>query len=223
MNPQKIERRTVELRVDPVEGEAAPVIRGHAAVFDSDSLPIAGMFVERIARGAFKKTLQEADVRALVNHDPNRVLGRNKAGTLRLAEDKQGLSVEIDPPDTTYARDLMESMRRGDINQMSFGFQVVKEKWDRPVSESQLPTRTLHEVALRDVSIVAYPAYPATDVSVRSAEDIFATYAPDSEPGQPPHSEEVAPVTEPIPPVEPEQPLHSLDAYKARLDRIAKV
>jgi hypothetical protein len=106
---------------------------------------------------------------------------------------------------------------------MSFGFQVVKEKWDRPVSEGQLPTRTLHEVALRDVSIVAYPAYPATDASVRSAEDIFATYVPDPEPGQPPHSEEAG-EPEPIPlvqeapeTVEPEQPLHSRAYYEAVL------
>src|SRR4051812_40047201 len=111
------ERRTFavgELRVDAAQGAMAPKISGHAAMFEVMSEDLGG-FREKIAAGAFTKTLQGADVRALFNHDANIVLGRNKAGTLRMKEDLTGLAIEIDPPDTQQARDLMVSMARGDI------------------------------------------------------------------------------------------------------------
>jgi len=217
----QIERRTVslvELRVDEGEAATAPMIRGHAAVFDSPSAPIMGMFVEKIAQGAFKRTLQQADIRALMNHDPNYVLGRNKAGTLRLREDDLGLAIENDPPNTTWARDLLESMKRGDVDQMSFGFQVVKEKWDRPTSEGLLPTRTLQEVKLFDVSVVTFPAYQGTEASVRSAEEIFATYLPEADSGQPLHSADDT--SDSGQPLHSEEQPSSLAGYKTRLDRI---
>ena len=156
----------LEVRQD---GDAPPVIRGHAAVFNSLSEPIMGMFREQIAPGAFQKTLRKPDVRALFNHDPNYILGRargHKVDTLRLREDDKGLAIEIDPPDTQPARDLMVSIKRGDISQMSFAFSVVSEDWE--MTEGQLDTRTLKEVALHDVSPVTYPAYRKTDVAVRS-------------------------------------------------------
>lgn len=166
------ERRTVtaEFRA-ALDGEERR-ITGHAAVFNSLSEPLATwhgeVFREKIARGAFAKTIGEADVRALFNHDPNFVLGRNKAGTLALAEDRRGLAVDITPPETDWARDLMRSMRRGDIDQMSFGFEVVKDDFaiDHETNET---IRTLKEVRLFDVSVVTYPAYPQTDADVRAA------------------------------------------------------
>lgn len=139
-------------------------IVGYAAVFDKLSEPMFG-FREKIAKGAFAKTIKEADIRALFNHDPNHVLGRTKAGTLRLKEDSKGLKIEIDPPDTQIARDLMTSIERGDIDQMSFGFRVVKDEWDRKDDGSLI--RTLLEVRLFDVSPVTFPAYPQTSVQVR--------------------------------------------------------
>lgn len=163
------ERRTFvvgELRVDPAQGAMAPKISGHAAMFEVLSEDLGG-FREKIAAGAFTKTLQNADVRALFNHDPNIVLGRNKAGTLRLKEDLTGLAIEIDPPDTQHARDLMVSMNRGDITQMSFGFYTVADKWAKLDGQW---VRTLLEVELFDVSPVTYPAYTQTDVAVRSLE-----------------------------------------------------
>jgi len=166
MTQPKLERRTYfadELRVD---GGDTPLIRGHAAVFDLPSEDLGG-FRERIAPGAFAKTIQSADVRALFNHNPDYVLGRNKAGTLRMSEDSKGLAIEIDPPDTQFARDLAVSMRRGDINQMSFGFRTLSDKWAKVDGEW---LRTLLEVELFDVSPVTYPAYPQTDVAARSLE-----------------------------------------------------
>lgn len=172
-----------EFRIVEEEG-LGPRIRGHAAVFNLPSEPIGfgGGFVEIIKKGAFAKTLGEADVRALWNHDPNYVLGRNKSGTLNLTEDKRGLAVEIQPPETQWARDLLTSMQRGDVNQMSFGFQVVKDTWVDNI-------RTLHEVKLFDVSVVTFPAYPQTDAAVRAAINALQLYLP-PEPPQEEHSEE---------------------------------
>lgn len=152
-----------ELRVDAQTGQP-PKIVGYAAVFDAVSDDLGG-FKEKIKPGAFKKTLKEADVRALFNHDQNYVLGRTKSGTLNLSEDARGLRIEITPPDTQWARDLMESMRRGDVDQMSFAFRSVRDNWGH---DSELyPLRTLEEVQLYDVSPVTFPAYPQTTAQVR--------------------------------------------------------
>lgn len=145
---------------------SARKLSGYAARFNSPT-EICGLFMERIAPGAFAKTIQTDDVRGLVNHDPSLLLGRNKAGTLALSEDGDGLKFEITPPDTQIARDLMVSMERGDINQCSFGFVALREEWDET---GNIPMRTLLEVQLFDVSIVTYPAYDETSAAVRSLE-----------------------------------------------------
>lgn len=147
------------------EGENPPVLVGYAALFDSMSENLGG-FVERVASGAFAKSMG-GDVRALFNHDPNMILGRTTSKTLRLSEDQRGLRVEIEPPDTQVARDLVMSMKRGDIDQMSFGFRTKKDKWDD--IDGKL-VRTLIEVELFDVSPVTFPAYQQTDIAVRSLE-----------------------------------------------------
>lgn len=149
---------------------AAPMIVGYAAVFDTET-DIGGMFCEKIAKGAFAEAITRSDVHALFNHDEDVVLGRLKAGTLRLAEDDVGLRVEIDPPDTQDARDLMASMKRGDIDQMSFAFTMLGgvQTWD---DTGDLPCRTIEKVGeLYDVSVVTRGAYPTTEAAVRSLED----------------------------------------------------
>jgi len=153
---------SVEMRVE--DGDT-PKISGHAAVFDQLSVSIFG-FREKVAPGAFTKSIKKSDIRALWNHNPDYVLGRKKSGTLRLEEDTKGLAIEIDPPDTQWARDLMETISRGDVDQMSFAFLVKKESWQE--EEGKESIRTLEEVELFDVSPVTYPAYPQTDVKVRS-------------------------------------------------------
>jgi uncharacterized protein len=141
------------------ETDEKPVMRGYAAVFGKNY--DVGWFTERVAKGAFSKTIKEADIRALWNHDDTLVLGRNKAGTLRLEEDERGLLIEIDPPD--WAAPQLESIKRGDVSQMSFRFSVVKELWDKEYTE-----RELQEVKLYEVSPVTFPASPTTKISARS-------------------------------------------------------
>lgn len=144
--------------------EDGNTIHGYAAVFNSMSEDLGG-FREIIAPGAFSDTL-DADVRALWNHDANHVLGRTKSGTLRLYEDQRGLRVEIDAPEA--AGWILDSMRRGDVDQMSFGFRTRDDQWEM---KDGYPLRTLRKVDLFDVSVVTFPAYPETDAAVRSLEE----------------------------------------------------
>jgi HK97 family phage prohead protease len=130
------------------------------------------MFREKISPGAFKKTIKEADVRALFNHNPNFVLGRNKASTLRLSEDQTGLAYEIDLPDTQVAKDLYTSIERGDVSQSSFAFKIVKETRTEPMKMLEvLPLFDIKEMRLFDVSPVTYPAYGETDVQACAEGD----------------------------------------------------
>lgn len=159
------ERRIAVAELRVVSADSGQKIAGHAAKFDLLSEDLGG-FRERIAPGAFAKSIQSADVRALWNHDANIVLGRNKSGTLRLSEDSAGLAFEVDMPDTQLVRDMvLAPIARGDVNQCSFGFYTVADKWAKIDGEW---VRTLLECELFDVSPVTYPAYPQTDVAVRS-------------------------------------------------------
>ena len=167
--------RSAETEFDIRSGASGNTLVGHAAVFNVEAI-IAGMFRESIAPRAFRKTIKESDVRALFNHDPAHVLGRNKAGTLRLSEDDAGLAYEIDLPDTQTARDLWTSIDRGDITQSSFAFEAVKELRTEPDVEAgeTLPLFVVKEARLWDVSPVTYPAYEQTDVTARTAAERMA-------------------------------------------------
>ena len=159
-----------ELRViDDASENGRPMIEGHAAVFDSWSETLGGIFPFReiVRKGAFAESIGRDDIRALFNHDPNYVLGRNRSGTLELVEDEVGLRVRINPPETSWAKDLQTSIRRGDITQMSIGFVVQDDEWS---TENGIDTRELKKVQLFDVSPVTYPAYTATDVGVRAMQ-----------------------------------------------------
>ena len=162
---QRVYSLAAEVRA---EGDAdAPTIVGYAAKFDRESQDLGG-FVEVIRRGAFTRAVEEDDVRALLNHDANYVLGRSKSGTLRMAEDSIGLRIEVDVPDAQWARDLYRSIERGDIDQMSFAFRVVKDAWTQREGQAPDVLRELLDVRLYDVSPVTYPAYHDTEVGVRS-------------------------------------------------------
>lgn len=173
MTTQQVERRafgTLELRAGAA-GKGA-TLAGHAAVFNLLSEDLGG-FREKVDAGAFDETLARDDVVALWNHDANVVLGRSSAGTLRLAKDERGLAVEIDPPDSSGGRDLVVAVGRGDVKQMSFGFRTLKDSWERVQKDGGAveEIRTLLKVRLFDVSPVTFPAYPQTDVAVRSREE----------------------------------------------------
>lgn len=155
-----------DLRLERAAGGTATKLGGYAAVFDSESVDLGG-FTERIAKGAFGAGLAKADVRALMNHNPDVVLGRTTSGTLRLSEDDRGLPFELDLPDTQPARDLAVLVARRDITGMSFGFRTLRDTWSKIGPGKWL--RTLLEVDLFDVSPVAFPAYPAAEVGMRGA------------------------------------------------------
>ena len=168
-----IERRLfsdVEVRA---EGDAPPVIAGYAAVFDALSVDLGG-FREKIAPGAFAKSVG-GDVRALFDHDSSFILGRTKARTLTLTEDQRGLRVEITPPNTAHARHVVELLKRGDVDQMSFGFRTRADHWENRDGET---IRTLLDVDLIEVSVVAFPAYPQTEAAMRSLDVWKASTAP---------------------------------------------
>jgi hypothetical protein len=136
-------------------------LEGYAAVYGTEAR--ISDFVETIAPGAFANTLEEsADVLALVDHDPGRVLARTRSGTLRLQEDKRGLKFDLDVPNTTHGRDVLELAERGDLGGMSFAFTIKRERWDGE-------RRTLESIDLHEISVVsAWPAYPDTIVQARA-------------------------------------------------------
>ena len=177
---KQMERRAVSIELR-MEGEEKPVMRGHAAMFDSPSDLLGGCFREIIKPGAFTEALKSSDIRALWNHNPDHILGRSTAGTLRVTENETGLAIEIDPPDTTCSRDLQVSMQRGDVKEMSFAFSIADdgEEWTRDPDESGNWTRTISKIErVYDVSPVTYPAYPSTDIAMRSLDAVRQMVVP---------------------------------------------
>ncbi|USK85721.1 HK97 family phage prohead protease [Peribacillus asahii] len=171
---EKMERRAFDLTgVEVRSDENKNIITGYAAEFDKLSVPLWG-FREKIRKGAFQKSLETNTVKALWNHDTNLVLGSSKNGTLKLWEDDRGLRFELEPPNTTWGKDAMESIRRGDVDGVSFGFEVEKEEWDTTDPNSTI--RTLVEVQLHEISPTPFPAYPQTSVGVRSARQVFEEF-----------------------------------------------
>lgn len=138
---------------------------GYAAVFNRET-EIGSWFREKIAPGAFANAVKDGDIRCLFNHDASQLLGRNKAGTLRLTEDDKGLRYECDLPDTQAGRDVSVSLERGDVDGSSFGFRAVREEWDETQDP---PLRTVLEAELYDVGPVTFPAYEDSEASVRDA------------------------------------------------------
>lgn len=154
---------TIEIRATSGLSLEGKKIVGRPIVYNSKSENLGG-FVEVIAPGAFGDSIK-GDVRALVEHDYKMILGRTISKTLKLGEDTQGIIVEINPPNTRTASELMESIERGDINGMSFGFTVNPDgaQWDF----AQDPAlRTVTDAVLSEVTITSLPAYKATNVEV---------------------------------------------------------
>ncbi len=153
-----LERRTfTEVRADGRR------LEGYAATFGAEAR--IGSIIETIAPGAFRGAIG-GDVLALFDHDPGKVLGRTRSGTLRLSEDAKGLAFSLDLPDTQAGRDVLELAQRNDLGGMSFAFLVPKggDRWNGE-------RRTLLSLDLKEISVVsAFPAYPDTSLALRSRE-----------------------------------------------------
>lgn len=170
----------LEARADGGEDKPLRIV-GHPVVYNRWSEDLGG-FRERIAPGAATKTLREADIRVLFNHNADYLLGRNTAGTATFTESSRGVRMEAFPPDTPTIRDLVITpMQRGDLTQMSFAFRVVNpepfdpdptvrygDHWEPPKEAGGLWERTVNEIAMYDASVVTFPAYTQTDAAVRS-------------------------------------------------------
>ncbi len=177
MSDPTFERRHVTLQDAPLELRAergARTLSGYAAVFDTRSADLGG-FVEQIRRGAFASSLKSGkDIRALVDHETRLLLGRTTTKTLSLKEDRKGLAFTVKLPRTSYADDLLELVRRGDVAGMSFGFTALAEEWDM---EGEIVVRTLTNIDLGEITVTSIPAYSGTSVSERSLVSASAAAA----------------------------------------------
>lgn len=163
----------LECRATSAGADAAGVLEGYAAVFDTWAEIWVG-FREKIRRGAFAKTIRERDQVALWQHDTRYPMGRKSMGTLDLREDERGLWFRMTLGNQSWARDAYESVVRGDVQGMSFAFEQVKEQVERgPNGEVD---RELVEVKLFEVSLVTEPAYAETSVEARARELVAARY-----------------------------------------------
>lgn len=154
----------IEIREDD---DGNRTLSGYAVKWEKKS-QVLGMFFkfrEQIKKGAFLESLNNDDQRFLWSHDTAKVLGRTKNNTLRLQEDDVGLRFELDLPKTTLGNDTYESIKRGDVDGVSFGFRVEDDSVEEP--DDDLPLRTIKQGKLLEVSAVAFPAYPDSEVSAR--------------------------------------------------------
>jgi HK97 family phage prohead protease len=165
------EERRAAFELRAAGTKASPRLTGYAAKFNVDSVDLGG-FTERVAPGAFRRTVQGGrDVLALVHHMPHMVLGRRSAGTLTLDEDETGLRFDVALPDTQTARDLAVSVERGDIRGASFAF-TVPSGGDRWEVRGDDVLRELRDVDLHEITVTATPAYPDTEVARRALQRV---------------------------------------------------
>lgn len=164
-----------KLEVRTIEGSENRVVGGYVNKFNQQSSLMRDRwgdeFVEVISESAFNKTLETKSQKALWNHNTDLVLGSVSAGTLNLFVDGIGLRCEITLPNTTWGNDAYESIQRGDVDGMSFGFRCVEDMWSKTQYEDrEIYKRTILEVELFEVSPCVFPAYPDSQINCRSLE-----------------------------------------------------
>ncbi len=148
----------------------AKIIKGYAVKWNTrSSALIYGEFYEQVAKGAFSKSIAESNIVALWNHDTNLVLGATRSGTMKLLEDDIGLAFEITLPNNTWGNDAYESISRGDVSGVSFGFWCRKDSVEY-LRDEDVYIRTLLDVNIFEISPTAFPAYDTSEVSKRSLE-----------------------------------------------------
>lgn len=162
----QIEQRVFPFEMRVSEGDI-PVISGTGVVYNQLSVVMWGYFREKIALGAFSDSIAKRDVKSLWNHNTDYPLGRTGNQTLRLTEDSTGIHFECDPPQTSWGNDAVISIRRRDVSQCSFGFVALDSDWE--IDNDEQLIRTVVKGELWEISPVPFPAYPQTEVDVRSA------------------------------------------------------
>lgn len=168
MDKKELRELTTTQRIEVREDDDGNrTLSGYAVKWEKKSLVLGYFrkFREQFKKGAFADSLNNEDQRFLWSHDVSKVLGRTKNSTLRLREDDIGLHFELDLPKTTLGNDTFESVKRGDVDGVSFGFQMILEDIDEPDDDMML--RTVTKAKLLEVSAVAFPAYPDSEVSAR--------------------------------------------------------
>jgi len=157
----------VELRASGSDGKM--VIKGRPAVYNSLSKDLGG-FREVLMRGCFDESLDDPEIYATFNHNDSAIIGRVSAGTLQVSSDNIGLTMRCELPNNTVGRDLYESIKRGDVNKMSFGMFVSDDDWDEGTDEfgDKFQRRSVKRARIFEVSPVTTPAYDASSVSARS-------------------------------------------------------
>lgn len=162
---------SIEIREDTTNPESM-AIKGYVVKFDDRSHLLYDEWYERVSKGAFAKSLEQNTIKALWNHNSDIVLGSTKSRTLILEEDDVGLRFELELPNSSQAKDIYESIRRGDVDGVSFGFYVRDngDKWEY-LKEEDVYERTLLDIDLIEISPTPFPAYPTSEVGKRSLED----------------------------------------------------
>ncbi|WP_212112613.1 HK97 family phage prohead protease [Bacillus cereus] len=174
---REIVTQKIEIREDD---NGNRTLIGYAVKWEKKSLVMGyyRKFREQFKNGAFTETLRNDDQRFLWSHDTSKVLGRTKNNTLRLSEDAIGLRFELDLPNTTLGNDTYVSIKRGDVDGVSFGFSMISEEIQEP--DDDLMLRTVTKAKLLEVSAVAFPAYPDSEVSARGY-DPYRNYVQEKE------------------------------------------
>ena len=169
LNREKVNNRSFRTKFDIVRSANTPddlIIEGYFALYEQETELFADCF-EIISRGAFKN-IKGKDIRALWNHNSQYVLGRTTNGTLELEEDDKGLFGRVRLPNTTYAKDLYEIIKRGDLDQCSFGFEIVDEELEELANDKY--RWRINEINLFEVSCVTFPAYENTNIEARMSD-----------------------------------------------------
>ncbi|MBU8733442.1 HK97 family phage prohead protease [Cytobacillus oceanisediminis] len=178
-NPMK----TKEMRALPVKLEIRETTEENdtrtitgAIKYDTDSAEMRDWYgdviIEQIASGAFDDSLKNRDVVGLWSHNTAQVLGNTKSGSLRIENAKGELRFELDIPNTSVGNDAWELIKRGDVDGVSFGMKVTKDKWSSEKREDKkIYKRSILNAELYEISPVAFPAYPSNEVSARSLDD----------------------------------------------------
>lgn len=173
---KEIRALPVQIEIREAEGEESTRTITGAIKYNTDSEEMRDIwgdtFIEQITAGAFDDSLKTRGVVGLWSHDTSQVLGNTKSGTLRVESNANELRFELDLPNTTVGNDTWESIRRGDVDGVSFGMRVTKDKWSSEDREGgKVYKRSILNAELYEISPVAFPAYPSNEVTARSLQE----------------------------------------------------